>query len=105
MSNELDAIQVELGEHGAAWRKVYNAHLRDPKALAGVASANGCFGAVQYALELRAGGKDSFRDGAVLNNLHRLAAAIAAPIEPVVETLRDVTDRPLFTGIPENIKQ
>jgi len=104
MSDVRDDIQAELGEHGEAWRKVYDAYLRDPAAVAGVASACGASGSVPLALKLRASGNDAIQEGAALNNLHRLAAALSAPVEPIVQQLKDVTDRPLFTGVPEVVK-
>lgn len=105
MNDALDSIEQELGPHGKAWRAVYNAHLKSPAALSGVASRCGAFGAVPFALQLRASGKGAMRDGAVLTNLYRLAEALTLAIEPVTQHVDNVMDRPLFTGVPEVVKQ
>lgn len=101
----LDQVESELGEHGKAWRTVYSAVLRDAEAAHGVGVMNGCFGTVSWAVQIRHGYRPMLTDTVMLNKLHRLAAAMASPVEPVVQQLKDVSDRPLFTGIPESIKQ
>lgn len=101
MRASLDDIQRSLGEHGLAWRTVYNAYLKDAEACHNVAVMCGCFGTTQYALRLRDGHEPELTDTRVLDRLHRHAEALKLPAESVTQTMANVMDRPLFTGVPD----